>query len=79
MYIHDALKKYLYIYFSQFAIYYYATVTLNTGVIAYICGGKSPNNNKYNIPMNEILIYDTKLSKWDIKNVTAAKDAIPVP
>ncbi|PKC16273.1 hypothetical protein RhiirA5_369985 [Rhizophagus irregularis] len=81
MYIYDALKKSLHISLDSapYKIYYYATVMLNTGVIAYIGGSKAPNGNMSNIPMNEILTYDTYLSKWDIKNATVAHGTIPVP
>ncbi|CAB4421162.1 unnamed protein product [Rhizophagus irregularis] len=81
MYIYDALKKSLHISLDSapYKIYYYATVMLHTGIIAYIGGSKAPNGNMSNIPMNEILTYDTYLSKWDIKNATVANGAIPVP
>ncbi|RGB41326.1 hypothetical protein C1646_795067 [Rhizophagus diaphanus] len=77
MYIFNATEKFLYIFpnLAPYHIYYYATAMLKTGVIAYIGGGKAPNK-LYNIPMNEILTYDTYLSKWDIRN---ASGIIPEP
>ncbi|CAG8662969.1 16686_t:CDS:2 [Rhizophagus irregularis] len=77
MYIYNATEKFLHISpnLAPYQIYYYATAMLKTGVIAYIGGGKAPNK-LYNIPMNEILTYDTYLSKWDIKY---ASGIIPEP
>ncbi|CAG8447965.1 5706_t:CDS:2 [Funneliformis mosseae] len=51
---------------------YYAAVMLNTSEIAYIGG----SNGTINLPMDQILLYNTKLSSWHIE---ASRDKIPSP
>ncbi|GBB88514.1 hypothetical protein RclHR1_15030003 [Rhizophagus clarus] len=64
MYIYNAFENFLQISanFAPYKIYYYATVMLNADEIAYIGGSTSINetDRSSNIPMNQILLYNTK-------------------
>ncbi|CAB4421164.1 unnamed protein product [Rhizophagus irregularis] len=82
MYVYDALQKSLYIApdLAPYQIYYYATVMLSTDEIAYIGGGKRDNNdNQNNIPMDQILLYNTKISTWSTKNAKVSDGVVPSP
>ncbi|GES96390.1 hypothetical protein GLOIN_2v1772753 [Rhizophagus clarus] len=84
MYIYNAFENFLYISTNlpPYQIYYYATVMLNTSEIAFIGGGNGTNrvnNNHNNIPMNQILLYNTKISSWYIKNAKGTNGMIPSP
>ncbi|PKK71290.1 hypothetical protein RhiirC2_778576 [Rhizophagus irregularis] len=77
MYVFDVLNNFFVISanLAPYQVNYYAAVMLNTGEIAYICGG----NDKNNIPMEQILLFNTKLSSWYIKNAQVANGVIPSP
>ncbi|RGB41324.1 hypothetical protein C1646_685734 [Rhizophagus diaphanus] len=77
MYIFDVLNNYFVISpnLAPYQVNYYAAVMLNTGEIAYIGG----SNDKNNIPMGQILLFNTKLSSWYIKNAQVANGVIPSP
>ncbi|GBC26760.2 hypothetical protein GLOIN_2v1588644 [Rhizophagus irregularis DAOM 181602=DAOM 197198] len=82
MYVYDALQKSLYIApdLAPYQIYYYATVMLSTDEIAYIGGGKRDNNdNQNNIPMDQILLYNTKISTWSTKTAKVSDGVVPSP
>ncbi|CAB4470912.1 hypothetical protein RhiirA1_490216 [Rhizophagus irregularis] len=74
MHIFDVFRNILYISpdFAPYKILNYAAVTLNTDEIAYIGGSNGTNN----IPMNQILLYNTKISTWYTRN---ANGRIPSP
>ncbi|CAI2179050.1 7578_t:CDS:2 [Funneliformis geosporum] len=75
MYIYDVLNNFWNP--GQIAPYnlnYYAAVMLNNSEIAYIGGSDGTTN----LHMDQILLYNTKLSLWYIKNAKA-NGIIPLP
>ncbi|CAI2175773.1 15156_t:CDS:2, partial [Funneliformis geosporum] len=65
MYIYDVLNNFWNPgVIAPYKLNYYGAVMLNTSEIAYIGGSDGTTN----LPMNQILLYNTKLSLWYTKN-----------
>ncbi|CAI2179052.1 7579_t:CDS:2, partial [Funneliformis geosporum] len=75
MYIYDVLNNFWNPgVIAPYTLNNYGAVMLNTSEIAYIGGSDGTTN----LPMDQILLYNTKLSLWYIKNAKS-NDVMPSP
>ncbi|CAG8768499.1 39408_t:CDS:2, partial [Gigaspora margarita] len=76
IYIFDTVNSVLDSEPGPFFLNYYSAVWLNTSEIAYIGGY---NSSGANVPMDTILLYDTKSSVWTTKTAIAPSGRLPSP
>ncbi|CAG8710324.1 7287_t:CDS:2, partial [Dentiscutata erythropus] len=76
IYIYDTVNSVLSSIPGPSVLNYHGAVWLNTSEIAYIGGY---NSSGINVPMDKILLYDTKSSVWTTKTAIARSGGIPSP